>query len=216
MNKNKTINVVIADDHTLFRAGIRHMLKNTAGINVMAEVESGEESVRLVRELHPHVILMDVKMPGIGGLEATLKILHFCPDVKVLIVSACTDNIRPARLLEIGVAGYLTKDTSVDELVQAIKCVNSGQRYISPRIAQQLVLRKIRDGDKSIFDELSDRELQITLMLIRGAKVGEIAQRLNLSPKTVNSYRYRIFEKLNVRGDVELMLLAIRHGLVDN
>lgn len=215
MSKKHIISVLIVDDHDLVRAGIRRILDDNSGIKVVGESDSGENAVKMARELTPDVVLMDLKMPGVGGLEATRKILHYNPDVKILVVTACTDNMFPSRLLQVGVAGYLTKDASSKEMVQAIQNVYLGQRYISPEIAQQLVLNKIGNDNKSPFDELSSRELQVALMIANGYKVQYISDKLNLSPKTVNSYRYRVFDKLGIKGDVELTHLAIQHGLVE-
>jgi len=211
------ITVLLVDDHDLVRAGIRRMLDDVEGIQVVAEARSGEEAVRLGRELkpRPNVILMDVKMPGIGGFEATRKLLRIDPDYKVLIVTICDNDLYPARLLQVGAAGYLTKGSSMNEMIQAVRAVHSGQRYISPEIASRLAFRHVTDTDDSPFESLSERELQVMLMITKGTKVQDIANQLCLSPKTVNSYRYRIFEKLDITNDVELTLLAIRHGLVE-
>ena len=170
----------------------------------------------LGRKLKPQVVLMDVKMPGIGGFEATRKLLRIDPDVKVLIVTICNNDLYPARLLQVGASGYLTKGATMEEMIQAIRAVYSGQRYISPEIASRLAFKHVSDTAESPFESLSERELQVMLMITMGMKVQEIAERLCLSPKTVNSYRYRIFDKLKVKNDVALTLLAIRHGLVES
>jgi two-component system, NarL family, invasion response regulator UvrY len=209
------INVLLVDDHDLVRAGIRRIIDDVPGIKVIAEARTGEEALRLGRQLKPHVVLMDVKMPGIGGFEATRKLLRVDPDVKVLIVTTCTNEVYPAKLLQVGASGYLTKGSSMNEMIQAIRAVHSGQRYISPEIASRLAFKHVSDDDGSPFDSLSERELQVLLMITNGMRVQDIADQLCLSPKTVNSYRYRIFEKLNVRNDVELTLLSIRYGLKD-
>ena len=210
------INVMLVDDHDLVRTGIKLMLDDVSGVKVVAEASSGEEAVKLGRDLKPHVVLMDVKMPGIGGFEATRKLIRIDPDVKVLVVSTCENDVYPSRLLQVGAAGYLTKGSSMDEMVKAIRAVNAGQRYISPEIASRLAFKHVSDKDDSPFETLSERELQVMLMITKGMKVQDIAEKLHLSPKTVNSYRYRIFEKLNVKNDVELTLLAIRHGLIES
>lgn len=209
------IKTLIVDDHDLVRTGIRRMLDDVQGIKVVGEARSGEEAVRSARDERPDVVLMDVKMPGIGGLEATRKLVRIDPDIKVLVVTVCDDDIFPSRLLQAGAAGYLTKGASCDEMVQAIRAVHAGQRYISPSVAQQLAFKHLNDTDESPIDSLSERELQVMLMITKGLKPQEISDKLCLSPKTVNSYRYRLFEKLAVKNDVELTLLAIRHGLVD-
>jgi two-component system invasion response regulator UvrY len=210
------IKVLVVDDHDLVRTGIKRMLDDSQGIKVMGEARSGEEAVKIARDNRPDVVLMDVKMPGIGGLEATRKLLRIDPDIKVLVVTVCDDDLFPSKLLQAGAAGYLTKGASMDEMVQAIRAVHSGQRYISSAVAQQLAFKHITDKEESPFNVLSERELQVMMMITHGSKPQEISEKLNLSPKTVNSYRYRIFEKLDVKNDVELTLLAIRHGLVDS
>ncbi len=210
-----TIKVMLVDDHDLVRTGIRRILTDVHGVKVVGEARNGEEALQLAREVKPHVVLMDVKMPGIGGLEATRKLLRNDPDLKILIVTVCDDDLLPTRLLQAGAAGYLTKGASMEEMMHAIRSVNSGQRYISPEIASQLAIRHLTEKDNSPFDNLSERELQVLLMITKGMRPLDISEKLHLSPKTINSYRYRIFDKLKVKNDVELTLLALRHGLVD-
>ncbi|MBI6943631.1 UvrY/SirA/GacA family response regulator transcription factor [Pseudomonas putida] len=208
------IRVLVVDDHDLVRTGITRMLADIDGLQVVGEADSGESALKLARELKPDVVLMDVKMPGIGGLEATRKLLRSHPDTKVVAVTVCEDDPFPTRLMQAGAAGYLTKGAGLDEMVQAIRLAFAGQRYISPQIAQQLALKSFQPQG-SPFDALSEREIQIALMIVGCQKVQIISDKLCLSPKTVNTYRYRIFEKLSVTSDVELTLLAVRHGMVD-
>lgn len=210
------IKVLVVDDHDLVRMGITRMLADIPGLKVVGEAASGEDALRLARELSPQVVLMDVKMPGIGGLEATRKLLRQDPDIRVIAVTVCDEEPFPSRLLKAGAAGYLTKGAALDEMVRAIRIVASGQRYISPEIAQQLAIKNLDKEKISPFEVLSERELQITMMIVGCQKVQEISDRLFLSPKTVNSYRYRIFEKLAIDSDVELTLLAVRHGLLSS
>ncbi len=208
------IRVLVVDDHDLVRTGISRMLADISGLQVIGQADSGEDAIRKARELKPDVVLMDVKMPGIGGLEATRKLLRSYPDLKVIAVTICEEDPFPTRLLQAGAAGYLTKGAALEEMVQAIRMVFGGQRYISPQIAQQLALKSFQPQG-SPFDSLSEREIQIALMIVGCQKVQIISDKLCLSPKTVNTYRYRIFEKLSVTSDVELTLLAVRHGMVD-
>jgi len=207
--------VLLADDHDLVRTGIGRMLADIADINVVGEATSGEEAVALCRQLLPDVVLMDVKMPGIGGLEATRRILNHHPGIKVIAVSACDDDLFPQRLLQAGAAGYVAKGAPFDDVVKAIRKVMAGQRYLSAAVAETIALRRFDSSEGSPFDRLSERELQITMMVVGCQKVQDISEKLHLSPKTVNSYRYRIFEKLGINGDVELTHLAIKHGMVD-
>ena len=209
------IKVLVVDDHDLVRSGIARLLGDAKDINVIGEAASGEEAVQMVRSLNPDVVLMDIRMPGIGGLEATRKVVRLDPDIKVIAVTACDDDPYANRLLQAGAAGYMTKGAEADEMVRAIIKVRSGQRYISPEIAQRMALRPFQEGGASPFEALSDREMQISIMIVNCHRVQEISDKLCLSPKTVNSYRYRIFEKLAIESDVELTHLAIKHGIVD-
>lgn len=209
------IKILLVDDHELVRLGIKRLLQDVSGLKVVGEAGTGEEAVRLAKECIPDVVLMDVQMPGIGGLEATRKMVRHNPDIKVLALTIYGDEPYPSRLLQAGAVGYITKGCAAEEMIRAIRTVNSGQRYISSDIAQQLALKRFSKSENSPLDILSERELQIMLMITSGQKVQEISNKLCLSPKTVNSYRYRIFEKLGIHSDVELTLLAIRLGIVE-
>ncbi|REL32573.1 UvrY/SirA/GacA family response regulator transcription factor [Thalassotalea euphylliae] len=209
------INVLLVDDHELVRTGIRKILDEVKGIKVISEAETGEEAVQFCRkEQQPDVVLMDMNMPGIGGLEATKKIIRYAPDVKVIVLTIHSEDPFPTKVMQIGAAGYLTKGAGPDEMVNAIRAVNSGQRYITPEIAQQMALNQFKSTEENPFNALSERELQIMWMITRGEKVPDISEQLVLSTKTINSYRYRMFDKLNVSNDVELTHLAIRHGML--
>jgi two-component system invasion response regulator UvrY len=209
------IKVFLVDDHELVRTGIRRILEDVRGIKVVGEADSGEDAVKWCRTEQADIVLMDMNMPGIGGLEATKKILRFNPDMKVIVLTIHTENPFPTKVMQAGAAGYLTKGAGPDEMVNAIRMVQSGQRYLSPEIAQQMALSQFTPDSENPFKELSERELQIMIMITKGEKVTDISEQLNLSPKTVNSYRYRLFSKLNISGDVELTHLAIRHGILD-
>lgn len=208
------INVLLVDDHELVRTGIRKILDEVKGIKVVGEAETGEEAVQFCRKDEPDVVLMDMNMPGIGGLEATKKIIRYAPDTKVIVLTVHSEDPFPTKVMQMGAAGYLTKGAGPDEMVNAIRAVNSGQRYITPDIAQQMALNQFKSLEENPFNSLSERELQIMLMITRGEKVPDISDQLVLSTKTINSYRYRMFEKLKVSNDVELTHLAIRHGML--
>lgn len=210
------IHVLLVDDHDLIRAGIKKILDDASGIKVIGEVASGEQALKFVRETRPHVILMDMKMPGLNGLETTKKLLRHDPDLKILVLTICDNDLYPARLLQAGASGYLTKSATPDEVIRAIRAVQVGQRYISPDIANRLAFRHVSDTDVSPFEQLSSRELQVMMKIVKGVAPQTIAKDLCLSAKTVNSYRYRIFKKLNVKNDVALTILAMRHGFVDS
>lgn len=209
------INILLVDDHELVRSGVNKILNEVKGFKVIQECETGEEAIKFCRKTEPDVILMDMDMPGMGGLEATKKILRTLPDVKIIILTAHTENPFPTKVMQIGAAGFLTKGAGPNEMINAIRVVHSGQRYLPPEIAQQMALSQFKSPDENPFSELSDRELQIMLMITRGEKVPDISEKLHLSTKTINSYRYRMFEKLRVGNDVELTHLAIRHGMIN-
>ncbi len=208
------INVLLVDDHHLVRVGINKILSSVKGLNVVGECETGEEAIKFCRKHEPDVLLMDMDMPGMGGLEATKKIIRFAPDVKIIVLTAHTEDPFPSKVMQMGAAGYLTKEAGPDEMVNAIRAVNSGQRYLPSDIAQKMALSQFQSAEDNPFNALSDRELQIMIMITRGDKVPNISEHLNLSTKTINSYRYRMFEKLGVSNDVELTHLAIRHGML--
>ena len=202
---------------SLVRTGIKLILGTTPNIKVIGEADSGEEAVDWCRKKQCDVILMDMVMPGIGGLEATKKILRYNPDAKIIVLTIQTEEPYPTKIMQAGASGFLTKGAEPEEMIRAIKDVASGKRFISPSVAQQIALSNVSSTDtESPFKSLSERELQITEMIAKGLKAADIAERLNLSPKTVNSYRYRIFDKLNLKGDVELTRLAIRCGIVED
>jgi two-component system invasion response regulator UvrY len=214
VDNRKTIKVILVDDHDLVRTGIKLILQNAPGVSVVGEASTGEEAVKLAREVQHDVILLDVMMPGIGGLGATSRLKRACPDTKILIVTICNNEHFPSKLLQAGASGYLTKGASQQEIIQAIRAVHTGQLYLSQDIANLLAVKHLSDKGENPFDQLSERELQVSLMIASGVKVQDISTMLHLSPKTVNSYRYRVFEKTGVENDVSLALLAMRHGLI--
>ena len=211
------VKIIVADDHDLVRMGIVRMLSDVAGFTVVAEACSGEEALQLAREHKPDVMLMDVRMPGIGGMEATRRILSQNPRIKVVAVTSLSDDLYPERLMKAGASGYVTKGANFDEMIDAIKTVMSGSLYMSNNVAQQLALRNFSAAGStgSPFDTLSERELQTAILIANGARVQTVADTFSVSPKTINSYRYRIFEKLNITSDVELTLLAVKHKMLD-
>jgi len=214
------IRVLVVDDHELVRSGITRMLADNPDIDVIGQAPSGEDAIEFVRKDHPDIVLMDIRMPGIGGLEATRRILRIDDTIRVIVVTACADDPYPARVMQSGASAYITKGADIREMVRAIRMAHSGQRYISPEIAQKMALKQLggdkeEGGELSMFDRLSEREMQIAMMVVDCQKVQDISDKLCLSPKTVNSYRYRIFEKLEISSDVELALMAVRLGLLD-
>lgn len=210
-----TIKVLLVDDHDLVRTGIRRLLDDAEGIDVVAEAKDGEDALAIVRKKLPDVVLMDVNMPGIGGLEATRKIAQIAPQLPVIILTVHTDDPFPSSLLKAGASGYLHKGCTLDEIILAINEVHAGRRYICADIAQTLALSLLPGNEGSPFDTLSQRELQVMLMVLKGHKTQEISDKLCLSPKTVSTYRHRLFDKLNVSSDTELTRLAMRYGMLD-
>ncbi|GGW88759.1 UvrY/SirA/GacA family response regulator transcription factor [Alteromonas halophila] len=209
------IKIVLADDHELVRTGIRRILEDVDDFAVLAETSNGEDAVQYCRRKAPDVVLMDVNMPGIGGLEATKKINRIAENIRVICLSMHKENPIPSQVMAAGAFGFLTKDAEPDEMIRAIYKVASGQKYLPPDIAHSIAISKLNPGADNPFDELSDRELNIALRLTRGQKVPEIAAELSINTKTVNTYRYRMFDKLGVTTDVELTHLALRHKLID-
>lgn len=208
------IKIIIIDDHVLVRAGMREMLKEVKGISVVGDVGTGSEGIELVRRLDADIVILDLKLPDLPGLEVTQKILKINPEIKILVVSSVVNDLFLFRLLEAGAQGYLTKDAKKEELIQAIKSVYTGQRVISPQLAKRLALAKTDYKKDNIFADISEREMEVMMMLIQGIPVKEMAEKLNISHKTIHSYRSRIFEKLNVKSDLAVTLLAIHHGLI--
>lgn len=210
------IKVLVVDDHSLVRTGTASLLSSQEGIAVIGDAASGEEAVTAVQRLSPDVVLMDINMPGIGGLEATRRCLRVDPELKVIVVTMLESEPYPSQFMTMGAQGYLTKNADLDEMLRAIRKVVLGQRYLSEDIAQQLALRPFNADQDCPFTQLSGREMQIALMVTNGTAVPAISTALSLSPKTVNSYRYRIFEKLGIKNDVALTKLAIKHHIIDS
>lgn len=211
------IRVVLVDDHDLFRAGVRSILQAQEGIVVVGEYANGEDAVTAVRAEPPDLVLMDVNMPGIGGVEATRKILQAAPDVRIIAVTVLSDDPFPNQLLDAGARGFISKGSGSDEMLEAIRTVMRGQHYISGDVAQKLTLANFRNrGGSSPLGTLSAREMQVMMMITSGQGTQQISDALFLSPKTVSTYRHRLYEKLDVSNDVELTHLAIRHGLVSS
>jgi len=209
------IKILLVDHQELVRVGMQRLLDDVPRMSVVGEASTGEEAVQLAHSLQPDVVLMDVQIPGIGGLEATRRILRRDPDIRILVVTPQTHEPFPAQLLDAGASGYLTKNCSMEEIADAVRAVFGGERYISADIARQMALSMLPGKEQSPFDRLSQRELQVMLMVAQGQNVHEISERLCLSSKTVSTYRYRLFDKLGVDNDVELARLAIRYGIVE-
>lgn len=208
------IKILVVDDHELVRTGICRMIADTSDIEVLGQADSGETAIELARRLQPDVVLLDVNMPGIGGAETTRRLLQYQPDIRVLAVSGLCEEPYPSLLLKAGARGYITKGAPLEEMVRAIRKVMQGGKYFSADIAEQLASSYLSDQQNSPFDLLSEREMQVAMMVVNCVSPQEIADRLFVSVKTVNTYRYRIFEKLGIDSDVKLTHHAMRHGLI--
>ena len=193
------VRVLLVDDHELVRTGFRHILSGRVGIEVVGEANSGEDALSKVHSLQPDLVLMDINMPGIGGIEATRKIKRQHPATQIIAVTIHTDAPFPEQLHEAGALGYLTKGCPADELFEAIHTVADGKPFISSEVSKKLTLARLTGVDPDTpFSRLSQREMQVFLMITQGQKTQEISDSLCLSPKTVSTYRHRLFEKLNV------------------
>ncbi|BCX80897.1 two-component system, NarL family, invasion response regulator UvrY [Methylomarinovum caldicuralii] len=208
------IKVIVADDHELVRSGIEHILGEDPEIQIVGSAATGEELLRQVGEKTPDVVIVDVNMPGMGGVEACRRIRSRHPDVRIIALSVYTGGPIPRHLLETGIDGYLSKHCPPQEMIQAVKSVYRGKRYLSADVATHLALENA-DGQPSPFTRLSKREMEVTLLTLQGKSIQEIADLLSVSPKTICTYRYRIFEKLGIRNDVELTRLAAKYGLLN-
>lgn len=208
------IRLLVVDDHELVRIGLRHTLADYPSILVAGEAADGETALRLCRKLRPDVVLLDVCLPGLSGFEVTARLHQLSPQPAVIILTMHDQPPYPERLLECGASGYLTKCCPPTELVQAIRTVASGGRHIGSSVAQKMALSLLPGGESSPFSELSAREMEVLLMLADGRKMADIADAMHLSPKTVATYKYRIYEKLDTRNDVDVARMAMRYGLV--
>ncbi len=209
------IRVLIVDDHALVRMGLRRLLDDQPDIDVVAEAENGEMALTMVKLHQPDVVLLDMKMPGIDGWEVTRRLQKTSPQVKVIAVTALSTEPLPSRVLQLGAMGYLTKESGPEEMAAAIRKVVKGEKYLSAEIAQKMAISSLQASQDSPFDLLSEREMQVMLMITSGMAVQDIADRLFLSSKTINGYRYRMFEKLGIKNDVELTYMAMKHRIIE-
>ena len=208
------IRVLIVDDEAMIRTGIRKILQEDTMINVIGEAGSGESSVDLARKLEPDVALMDISMPGYGGIEATRKILFQSKNTQVLALSVHSDEYYPSRILSAGASGYITKGVEASEMIAAIKSIYAGEKYISKDIAKKLRSRKVLGRDR-LFDCLSPKEIKVCAELVSGRSLAELADRLDITLDTAKNIRASIFDKLDISNEVSLVHLAIKNGLLD-
>ncbi len=206
------ISVMLVDDHALVRMGFRMLLAD-AQVEVVAEAADGEQACQLYPTVRPDVVVMDLSMPGMGGMEAVRRLLARDPKARVLALSAHEDTAHPRRVLRAGALGYLAKRSAPEALIEAVRTVARGDRYIDVETARALAMAQL-DGEESPADVLSEREFSVFLQLARGASVAQIAANLNLSASTVGTHLYHVKQKLRAGNQSELTLVALRWGLI--
>lgn len=209
-----TIRVYLVDDHALVRTGMKMILAGETDIEVIGEAECGEDGLREIRQLKPDVVLCDLHLPGVSGLEVTERIVRGQASTRVVIVSVLEDGPMPKRLLEAGASGYISKGCNAQELLRAVREASVGRRYLGSNIAQNMALSTV-EGSASPFDTLSPRELEVALLLTQGLRQEDIARRLSLSAKTINTHKARLFEKMGIHDNIALARMASQYGLVD-
>ena len=211
------IQILIIDDQALVRTGLRHILDQSSEITKVTEVSSGEAALISCRTSRPDVILLSINLPGLTGFEITRKLMRSHPGAKIIVLAVHAKPPFPTRLMDAGASGYLTRDCEADELIQAIRTVVGGQRYIGSEAAKQLALSMLTgSASESPFEDLSAREMEVMLKITDGRRIPDIASLMCLSPKTVSTYKYRILGKLGARSEVELVRMAMRYGLLEN
>ena len=208
------LKVLLVDDHSVVRMGFKMLIDSEKDMKVIAESETGEDGIQKYQELKPDVTVMDITMPGIGGLEAIERIIAKDKNAKILVLSAHEDSVHPKRVLSAVAIGYLTKRSAAEELISAIRTVGSGKKYIESSVAQQLAITQL-SGENDPTEILSDREFEVFIALAKGKSTNEIADTMCLSPRTVGTHLYNIKQKLNANNSAEIALIAIRCGLIE-
>ena len=212
---NKKIKIILVDDHAVVRAGVRRLLEQESLFDVIGEAESGEKAYQLFGELNPDVMVMDLSMPGMGGLEAIRRILMRDEKARILVLSMHEDLSFANQALKLGAKGYLIKNTLGDDLVKAIEAISQGDIFLSDEIAKKIAMQSIT-GAQDPIHTLSAREFEIFRLLAEGLEVDAIATTLNISPKTVSNYQTMIKQRLNINSPVELIRFAIKAGVIKN
>ena len=211
----KKTTIVLVDDHAVVRAGVRRLLEQEPLFEVIGEAESGEKAYQIFGELKPDVMVMDLSMPGMGGLESIRRILMRYEKAKILVLSMHEDLSFANQALKLGVKGYLTKNTLADDLVKSIETVTQGDVFLSDEIAKKMAMQSI-SGNQDPVHELSAREFEIFRLLAEGLDIDAIASTLNISSKTVSNYQTMIKQKLNINTPIELIRYAIKVGIIKN
>ena len=212
---SKKVNIVLVDDHAVVRAGVKRLLEQETSFDVIGEAESGEKAYQLFNELKPDVMVMDLSMPGMGGLEAIRRILMRHERGKILVLSMHEDLSFANQALKLGAKGYLIKNALADDLVKSIEMISKGEVFLSDEIAKKMAMQSI-SGDGDPIHELSAREFEIFRLLAEGLEIDAIAETLNISSKTVSNYQTMIKQKLNINTPVELIRYAIKAGVIKN
>jgi DNA-binding NarL/FixJ family response regulator len=209
------VSVMLADDHAVVRDGLRALLESGNDLQVVAVAGNGREAVAEAIRLRPDIVIMDIAMPELDGVEATRRIVERCPETRVLILSMYLSAEHIYRALQAGAQGYVLKESAGEEVVDAIRALRAGKRYLSHRITETVIDDYLREGTNvSPLDSLSLRERDVLQLVVEGRTNAAIAQALSLSPKTVETYRARIMKKLKIRDTVELVKFSMRHGLI--
>ena len=205
------IKVLLVDDHELVRTGIESLLNAQDDISVVAVTNCGEKALEILDNISPDVILMDINMPGIGGVETCRRMLQRFPEIRIVALSVHNDGPIPSQLLKMGAAGFISKGSPVDEMVNAIHSVIDGKRYLCSEVANNLAFQGLPGGGEgSPFSRLSQRETEVVNLILQGKSIKEMSELLVISDKTINTYRYRLYDKLKVKNDVELTRMAVK------
>lgn len=210
------IRVLIVDDHAIVREGVKKILQDSPIMEVAGEAENGVMALKKIRESNWDVVLLDVSMPGKNGFDTLRQIMSENKSMKVLILSNYPEEQYAVRLLKAGAVGYMTKETVPHQIIEAIRAVSTGKKYISPQLAELLLQEIGEDSTRALHETLSNREYQVFRMLGAGMKVSEIAADMSLSVKTVSTYRTHVLEKMNLRNNAEITLYVIKNGLVEH
>jgi two-component system invasion response regulator UvrY len=205
---------MLVDDHAVVRMGFKLLLQASSDIEVVAEADSGEAACQMYEGVAPDVVVMDIAMAGMGGIEAIKRLIAKDPRVRILVLSAHEDTSHPKRALQAGALGYLSKRSAPEVLIDAIRTIAKGQRYLDAHIAQRIAVQDIT-GDKTPTDQLSPREFEVFIQLARGRSVAQISSTLALSASTVGTHLYNVKQKLGLTNQAEITLLAVKHGLID-
>ena len=206
------MHILIVDDHNIVREGIKGMLLKQPTIVTVDEVGSGEDALKFCKKSKPDIVLMDQNMDGINGIETTKRLKQYHPNIKIIVLTQHSDVLFANQFIQAGAKGFLTKGGSIDEIMMAIKKVISGSMYINPDVAQEMALSKFNGMDENPFEKLSPKELQLAQLILKGHKKQHIADMLCVSPKTIYTYKTRLFEKLQIETDVQLAHTALNHN----